>query len=70
MAEQLVEDVVRYLAATAGCWWTARRVGAVLPHAAEEIEKALEACWQQGILRRKRGIGGIFEYQARTAEAS
>ena len=68
MAQTLAEEIVRYLSTTRNCWWTARRIGAVLPHAAAEIESILETCWHEGLLRRKRGVGGHYEYQVRTAE--
>ena len=68
MADLLLEEIVRYLASTRDCWWTARRIGVVLPHVGREIEGVLEVCWRQGRLRRKRGIGGEYEYQARFAE--
>ncbi|MFN2432050.1 MAG: hypothetical protein ABR599_04405, partial [Gemmatimonadota bacterium] len=64
MNEPLQEEVVRYLSSTGECWWTARRIGTVLPHAAGEIENVLETCWHEGLLRRKRGVGGTYEYQA------
>ena len=63
---ELQQEVLRYLASTADCWWTARRIGAVIPRAATEIEGILERAWQEGLLRRKRGIGGHFEYQVRS----
>jgi hypothetical protein len=69
VAEPLEDEIVRYLASTWNCWWTARRIGAVLPHAAGEIEKILQRCWLEGRLRRKRGLGGIYEYQVRSADS-
>lgn len=69
MPKPIVDEIVRYLSSTGNCWWTARRIGAVLPHAAAEIEVVLELCWHQGRLRRKRGVGGHYEYQMRETVA-
>ncbi len=69
MATPMEDEIVRYLTSTADCWWTVRRIGAVLPHARADIEMVLETCWQVGLLRRKRGPGGAFEYQVRKGEA-
>ncbi len=68
--QPLQDEVVRYLVRTRDCWWTAKRIGAVLPHAAEAIETVLQLSWQKGALRRKRGIGGAYEYQARFGETA
>jgi hypothetical protein len=68
VAEPFIEEIIRYLASTRDCWWTARRIAAVLPHTGAGIEETLELCWRQGRLRRKRGIRGEYEYQARFAE--
>ena len=65
MPEPLADEIVRYLSSTCDCWWTARRIGAVLPHARAEIEAVLDRCWQAGVVRRKRGVGGTYEYQVR-----
>ena len=70
MPDLLLEEIVRYLSSTRDCWWTARRIGVVLPHVGFDIESVLELCWRQGRLRRKRGIGGEYEYQARFAETA
>ena len=63
--DELQDEVVRYLTSTGDCWWTARRIGTVLPHASGDIDAVLEACWKDGLLRRKRGVGGTYEYQSR-----
>jgi hypothetical protein len=68
VAEPFIEEIIRYLASTRDCWWTARRIAAVLPHTGAAVEEVLEICWRQGRLRRKRGIRGEYEYQARFAE--
>jgi hypothetical protein len=68
--EPPLDELVRFLARTRDCWWTARRLAAVLPRLAQQIDPLLEACWRQGHLRRKRGPGGTPEYQARFPEAA
>ena len=70
MNDSLRDEIVRYLTSTFECWWTARRIGTVLPHAEEHIDAVIESCWKSGQLRRKRGVGGLYEYQARAAQIS
>ena len=36
--DELQDEVVRYLTSTGDCWWTARRIGTVLPHASGDID--------------------------------
>jgi hypothetical protein len=59
------EEVLRYLSSTGDCWWTARRIGGVLPYGEGNIQRTLELAWRGGRLRRKRGLRGEYEYQTR-----
>jgi hypothetical protein len=68
--EPPLDELVRFLARTRDCWWTAARIAAVVPRLAQSIESRLETCWRLGHLRRKRGPRGLLEYQARFPEGA
>ena len=70
MNATLGQEIVSHLSIARDCWWTARRLGAALQQAVGEVEnvvheidQVLETSFQQGMLRRKRGVGGQYEYQ-------
>lgn len=70
MTEPLQDEIIGYLSNTGDGWWSARGVAIVLSQAAAEIEATLELCWKQGLLLRKRGVGGRYEYHRRPRKTS
>ena len=68
MPGAVAAGIVRYLVGAPHCWWSVRRICAVLPHTEAAIQAVLELFWRQGRLRRKRGPGGEYEYQVRFVE--
>lgn len=68
LAGALQDQVVLYLRRTPDCWWTPRGIGLVFHRAVAEIDDALQACWEEGLLLRKRGLEGRYGYRAQPAD--